>query len=531
MATTGRDAEEANTARQAKRLGFNYLDCRNLKQKPLYQDLISFYQVKQHRVVPIVTSDDEITFGITPQTQSETLEKLRFQYDQYNVRYIVISDSSLREYQQLYQPKDQVNYQDISIVDQDQDQQFQQINQILLQIKPEDLMAYIVSQAIRLKASDIHLENQPDWTLVRLRVIGLLHPIARLPKNHFRVLLSTIASAANLSTSSPKPQSGRISQTETMANDQQVEINLRVETITGSFGMDVVMRLFNFDLNTLNLKRLDFRDSQRQIINQIIAKPSGLVLLVGPTGCGKTTSLYAILNQLNNPQRKIITLEDPVECQLPGVIQIPINSQAGDSFKAGLKSVLRLDPDVLMVGEIRDDDTAKTALQAALTGHLVLSTYHAPSAKTALIRLLDSMTNNPLLLNALRLVVAQRLVRRLDPKTKEAYRPNDQEIEKLKGVVDNLPAGNQIDVDWNKLQLYQPSNGLFGFNDRLAIRETLVIDDQLKEDLIDSDLVTSTQKLRQFGAGSEHMPNLLEDGVLRVLEGKTSLLEIERVLD
>src|ERR1700761_3938544 len=198
--------------------------------------------------------------------------------------------------------------------------------------------------------------------------------------------------------------------------------------------MDVVMRLFNMDATKYNLDRLGLSKDERAVLDDIIEKPSGLVMIVGPTGSGKTTTLYSILNSLNTDERKIITIEDPVEYQFPGITQISVHTQEGgndDSFADKLRATLRLDPDIVMVGEIRDNDTAKTALQASLTGHLVLSTYHAGSAAEALVRLMDIIGQNPLFVTAIRLVMAQRLIRRLDDRSKNPYQATPEELAKI----------------------------------------------------------------------------------------------------
>src|SRR5690606_20508747 len=207
-------------------------------------------------------------------------------------------------------------------------------------------------------------------------------------------------------------------------------------------GMDVVARLFNMNQEMYNLDRLGLDQMQREVVDNIISKPSGLVMVVGPTGSGKTTTLYSMLNSLNSIERKIITIEDPVEYQFEGITQIPvdnnINADQG-GFANKLRAVLRLDPDIVMVGEIRDMDTAKTALQASLTGHLVLSTFHASSAAAAISRLMDTIGQNPLFVSAIRLIMAQRLVRRLDDSTKQPYTPDERTVENIKHVLESLP--------------------------------------------------------------------------------------------
>jgi type II secretory ATPase GspE/PulE/Tfp pilus assembly ATPase PilB-like protein len=208
--------------------------------------------------------------------------------------------------------------------------------------------------------------------------------------------------------------------------------------------MDIVLRLFNMQPEMFQLDWLGLSPDERAVVDDIIAKPSGLVMVVGPTASGKTTTLYSIMHSLNSEERKIITIEDPVEYQFAGITQISVRGKESgheESFADMLRAVLRLDPDIVMVGEIRDNDTARTALQAALTGHLVLTTFHAASAAAALTRLADIIGQNPLFVSAIRFVMAQRLVRRLDDNLKQPYRPDDAMLSRIRAVIDTLPEG------------------------------------------------------------------------------------------
>src|SRR6185369_3541343 len=227
-----------------------------------------------------------------------------------------------------------------------------------------------------------------------------------------------------------------------MATGEEVTVNMRVETVPTAYGQDAVMRLFTMKMELLNLDKLSMSPRERGVVDDIISHPTGMVLIVGPTGSGKTTTVYSLLNTLNSDERKIITLEDPIEYYLKGIVQIPVEGeQGGTGFAERLRAVLRLDPDVVMVGEIRDQDTARTALQAALTGHLVLSTFHASSAAAALTRMVDFIGINPLFASAMHLIMAQRLVRRLDDTTKQPYQPDAALKAQLQSVISTLPPG------------------------------------------------------------------------------------------
>ncbi|HSX45689.1 MAG TPA: ATPase, T2SS/T4P/T4SS family [Candidatus Saccharimonadia bacterium] len=255
---------------------------------------------------------------------------------------------------------------------------------------------------------------------------------------------------------------------------------------------------------------------------------------VGPTGSGKTTTLYSMLNTLNSEERKIITIEDPVEYQFPGITQISVHSSEGgndDSFADKLRAVLRLDPDIVMVGEIRDMDTAKTALQAALTGHLVLATFHASSAAAALTRIADIIGQNPLFISAIRLVMAQRLVRRLDDKTKQPYTPSESDWQKINDILSTLPESTPK-PNLEGLQLYHPGKSAenpFGFVGQLEVREQFTMSDDLRSTLENPKTTVTTQMLEEAAIRSG-MRTMVQDAMLKVIAGQTTLEELVRVL-
>jgi type II secretory ATPase GspE/PulE/Tfp pilus assembly ATPase PilB-like protein len=308
---------------------------------------------------------------------------------------------------------------------------------------------------------------------------------------------------------------------------------MRIETVPTDHGQDSVIRLFSIERELMKLEALGLSERHKAEMDEIIRHPHGLVLVVGPTGSGKTTTLYSILDQLNQSTRKIVTLEDPVEYNFDGVTQIPVRAQSGDSsFADELRAVLRLDPDVIMVGEIRDIDTAKTALQASLTGHLVLSTFHAADSVAALMRLLDTIGTNPLFSNALRLVVAQRLVRRLDDATKQPYQPDERLRQELEKVINSLPEGVER-PDLNQAQLYNPGTSEaspFGYTGRMMLAEQLPITPAI-QDLLRADPSKVKPEDIRAAAQAEGMTNMLQDGVLKALAGQTSIEEVYRVVD
>lgn len=527
-----RRSEEQATERRSRILGMSYIDTSSIGEKPLYKELLTIEELEQLRVIPINASEHAISFGVTNTTSQQTMQMLRNKFLDQRITFSLISDTGFVDYMKLYNPPKQVIYDDVSLSTSDDSDLFQRVTRTLDQVLADDVLAYLVKQTYQLKGSDIHLECQKEAIRVRIRVDGVLHPIANISHEKYRQVISSIAIAANVSTGSPDAQTGHINQTYSLATGEDVNVNLRVETVPTVYGIDVVMRLFNFKLELLKLDNLGLSDRERVAVDDVINHPSGLVLIVGPTGSGKTTTLYSIINTLNTPERKIITLEDPVEYFMPGIVQIPVQ---GDHNKLGfaekLRAVLRLDPDVVMVGEIRDQDTAKTALQAALTGHLVLSTFHASSASAALTRMLDAIGVNPLFASAMHLVMAQRLVRRLDPDTKQAYQPDDALKEQLRTVIDGLPPG--IDrPNLDEITLYKPGaseENPFGYKGQMALREQFQMTPEIQKLLRLPPGQVTTEMLEEEAVRGG-MLTMKQDGILKAIEGITTIEEVYRVV-
>jgi len=533
MAIDVRQNEEQTTQRRAAVLGLPYTDVTQI-QGQLYKDILPVDELYKLKAVPIAADEHHIQFGITTNTSQQTINALRQRFTDQRVSFSIISESGYLDYMKLYDPPKKVEYQDISITSSGAAAQslIDQVSTTLDKVRPDDMLGYLVQQAYQLKASDIHLENQRENVRVRFRVDGVLHPVAYLTTEKYRNLSSSLASAANVSLNVKDAQTGHISRSYKLATGEDVTLNLRVETVPTVYGMDAVMRLFNLKLELFKLENLGLSPEEAAVVNDVIQHPTGMVLVVGPTGSGKTTTLYSMLNTLNTPERKIITLEDPVEYNIAGIVQIPVEGQLDNqNFAEKLRAVLRLDPDVVMVGEIRDQDTARTALQGALTGHLVLSTFHAASAAAALTRMLDMVGMNPLFANAMHLIMAQRLVRRLDDSTKQPYQPDDAIKHQLQEVLASLPP-NIPKPDINQIMLYKPGksdSNPFGYGGQIALREQLVITPGVQQILkLPANQIT-TEMLQQK-ATSDGMRTMLQDGVLKAIAGLTTLEEVYRVV-
>ena len=532
---TRREQDEKSTSERAAILGVAYFDTRpyenNLK---LVQVSMTIDTMHKNRIVPLGATADLTTvdFGITTQTPQSFVSELRKSYDELgkSAQFSLISNSAYKIIMDKYDPQRQVVYDDITIAKEGDSNTISQVSETLNSVGSDEVFDYLIDQADRIGASDIHIENQRTNIRIRMRIDGALHPVADLDSDRYRVVLGELASRVNISTAAKEPQSGHM-QKEISRDGETHMLNLRVETIPTMYGQDAVLRLFNFDESMLNIDRLGLGASERAQIDEVISHPRGMVLTVGPTGSGKSTTLYSIINALNTSDRKIITLEDPIEYGITGVSQIPIDTTNGQSFADGLRSVLRQDPDIVMVGEIRDADTAKTAIQASITGHLVLSSFHAIDTATAFSRMIDLIGVNPIFSTAIRLVIAQRLVRRLDDSTKEQYDPDEATKKWVQNALKDLPAHVEK-PDLENFKLWRPvitPESPFGYKDRIVVLEEMVVTNEIQK-FLRGDIKDVNAEAIQKAARAEGMVTLLEYGILAALRGETTLDEINRVI-
>ncbi len=530
-----RDSDEQSTQQRAAILGIEYFDTRNIDANlPLAENVIDANTMHTSRIVPLAAGNEAEPwrFGVTTQTPQSFINDLTRRYNErgQSVRFFLISQGGYEVLINRYDPPVKTVYNDIEIAQEGDSETITQVSQTLNSVSSDEVFDFLVDQADKLGASDIHIENQRDKIRVRMRIDGALHPVAELSSDRYRVILGALASRANISTAATTPQSGHM-QKEITRDGSTHLLNLRVETVPTMYGQDAVLRLFNFDESALNLDRLGISDAERREIDDIVSHPRGMVLVVGPTGSGKSTTLYSMINALNTTDRKILTLEDPIEYGISGITQIPVDTTGGQSFADELRAVLRLDPDVVMIGEVRDADTARTAIQASITGHLVLSTFHASNSAAAFSRMIDLIGINPIFSSAIRLVMAQRLVRRLDDATKEAYDPDEATKKWVQEVLKDLPA--QIEKpDLSNFKLYRPVVGPespFGYKGRMVIMEQLVVTEPIQK-FIRGDAEDIHAEVIEKAAREQGMVTLLERGVLAALRGETTLDEVNRVI-
>ncbi len=531
-----RDHDENATMQRAAILGVRYLDLRPIENDiELVPDLMGIPQMYQGHIVPLRRASEEggYRFGITTQTPQSLVQSMTREFNDRgdNIEFVMISGSAFKVMMNRYDPPKQVIYDDIKIAGEGDSDTITAVSRTLNSVGTDQVFDYLIDQADKLGASDIHIENQRTVIRVRMRVDGALHPVADLEKDRYRVIMGALGSRADISIAASGPQSGHM-QKEITRDGSTHLLNMRIETVPTLYGQDAVIRLFNFDESLLQLDRLNIPDHQRKEIDEVISHPRGMVLMVGPTGSGKSTTLYSMLNALNTPDRKLITLEDPIEYGMTGISQIPIDTTGGSSFADGLRAVLRLDPDVVMVGEIRDQDTARTAIQASITGHLVLSSFHANSTSAAFSRMIDLIGVNPIFSTAIRLVIAQRLVRRLVDETKEEYEPDDATRKYVRRVLEDLPDSYEGKPDLDNFRLWRPvpsDDAPFGYKGRVVIMEQMVVNEGISK-FIRGDVEDIQTDIIEKEAKANGMLTLEQVGVLAALRGETTLDEIGRVI-
>ncbi len=382
----------------------------------------------------------------------------------------------------------------------------------------------ITAGAIVLDSSDIHIEVEEERVKLRLRIDGILHDVLYINKKLYNRLLSRIKLLSGLKLNvEDRPQDGRFS-----IKLKSTEIETRASTLPGEYGESIVIRLLNPE-KLISIEDLGLRKDLYKLFLDQINQPNGMIIVTGPTGSGKTTTLYSFLKKINEPEVKIITLEDPVEYHLPGIVQTQVKKEKGYTFAKGLRSVVRQDPDTILVGEIRDKETVQIALQAALTGHLVFSTVHTNDAAGTVARLdtLGAKLSN--IAPAINLVIAQRLVRTICDKCAKERKITEEEYKKLKEARKNINKDIDIPKVSKDMKLKEGEGckhcNFTGYKGRLGIFEAITIDDKM-EDFILTNPSISALRSKALERG---LLTMYQDGIIKVLNKKTTLEEVERV--
>lgn len=403
---------------------------------------------------------------------------------------------------------------------------FRQLNDKMLQVNITDIITLVIAAALKFRASDIHVEAEESDVKVRFRIDGLLHDAATLPADFWKKLISRIKLIAGLKINvSDIPQDGRF--TIFMSNEK---IDVRVSCLPTSYGESVVMRLLKSSAASLAFADLGLRGLAQKRLSEEVQKTNGMIITTGPTGSGKTTTLYAILNKLNDSQTKIITLEDPVEYKLKGINQSQIDHSKGYTFADGLRSILRQDPDIVMVGELRDFETADVAINAALTGHLVISTIHTNSAAGAIPRFLAMGVKPFLLAPALNAIIGQRLCRRVCENCKDEIKLDEETLQKVMAELKLIPESAGEKIDFNNLKFYKGKgcdkcSGL-GYKGRIGIYEIFTMNPEIEAIILSGQL---SEYIIQEVAQKNGMVTMMQDGLLKCLDGITTVDEVFRV--
>jgi type II secretory ATPase GspE/PulE/Tfp pilus assembly ATPase PilB-like protein len=533
-----RDHEEKSTQSRAAILGLPYLDAREFEDKLdlVREGMMTIEDMHKYRMVPLQMGSEykPFRFGVTSNTPQSVIEKKRLEYSDQGreAELFLISNGGYMVLMNRYDPPKKVIYDDITIAKDGDSTTIAAVSKTLNSVGTDQVLDYLIDQADLLGASDIHVENQREYIRIRMRVDGALHPVADINKDKYRILMGAIASRANISSAAKTSQSGHI-QKDIHRDGATHLLNIRIETVPTMYGQDAVLRLFNFDESMLNLDLLGIPEKEMAEIHEITRHPRGMMLMVGPTGSGKSTTLYSILNALNTTDRKILTLEDPIEYGISGIAQIPIDTTHGQTFADGLRSVLRLDPDVVMLGEIRDVDTAKTAIQASITGHLVLSSFHANSTSAAFSRMIGMIGINPIFSSAIRLLIAQRLVRKLFDASKEEYEPDEATKKWVRATLADVHPDRMQGIDLNNFKLWKPrahADAPFGFKGRIVVMEQMVVNHNIQAFLRGDIADANPESIEKEAKASAGLITLIQAGTLAALRGETTLEEVNRAI-
>lgn len=500
-------------------LGFPFKSLRGIKIDPEVAKLINFSKAKQDLILPLYKENNRVIVAMVDPANIMALDDIKM-IAKAEVEPVVVPKSEfLDTISRLWTTQEMKEIIEDFIRVEEKEQQFQEIEEVMEETGPTaKLVNGLLLDAVSQGASDIHIEPIEKGVRVRFRIDGILHEIAEFPKKFHAPIISRIKIISDMDIAERRvPQDGRIKMII-----RGNTYDFRVSTLPGVFGEKAVLRILGRGEISLSLESLGFSEENYKKYVKILKTPYGIILVTGPTGSGKSTTLYASLNMISSPDINIITVEDPVEYQLPGIHQVQVNPKAGLTFASALRSILRQDPDVILVGEIRDEETARIAIQAALTGHLVLSTLHTNDAPSAVTRLIDMGIEPFLISSSLLGAVSQRLVRRICPKCKISYEPN---IDEFRILEENL--GNKFDL--KNITLYKGKGCTFcnnrGYKGRTAIHEIMLIDDDVRELILKK---VSKETIRET-ARKKDMYTLREDGILKVLSGITTIEEIMRV--
>jgi type IV pilus assembly protein PilB len=522
--------QEEEAQAQAKALHLPYINLKGFPVDLAVLGIFSVEEAKEMGATPFYKEQNDLRIGTVNPSHPLLQEKIRELSAKNKVTIYFISQNSLAQtlvfYNKIIRPKiatdetiritKETNYTEI----------FKQLAASGAQEKKNatELLEIIFGASMFYKASDIHIEPEDHFVKLRFRLDGVLKDMLHISKSLQAQLVTRIKILSKLKLNVENlPQDGRL--TFYYLNKP---IDVRVSTLPSAYGEELVLRLLGTGAVNLQLKDLGFAGHAYQIVEKVLARPNGMIITTGPTGSGKTTTLYAFINELNKPGVKIITLEDPVEYKLEGIVQTPIDHRVDFDFAKGLRAILRQDPDIVMVGEIRDQETAETAMQAALTGHMVLSTLHTNDAAGAMPRLINMGVKPFIIGPALSCVIAQRLVRKICQFCKTPATLSPSVMEKINYILSKLPPSAGVKLPTNLQFFHSPGcakcNNL-GYQGRIGIYEVLEVTDDIQT-LIMKEAPMSDFKQEGIKQG---MLTMAQDGLLKALDGVTDVEEVFRV--
>ncbi len=528
--------KEVEAEKHAHSLNVSYVNLKGFPISPEALRQIPEEMAKELSTVCFLYTGPEIRLAST-HPESEPAKDLLFQLQERNKAnggLYLISEESLRIALKAYEslPKIKQIVKGVKVTDEELSQyqtqlkSYKDIQPVIGKASITDIMTIVMAAALQFGTSDVHIEAEEQKIAIRFRIDGILQEVASLPHESWKKIIARIKLISGLKINvTERPQDGRFT-----IFLKSGDTDVRVSTVPTTWGESVVMRLLKPSAINVEFEQLGYRPLAEAKLLKEIQKPHGMVMTTGPTGSGKTTTLYAILRKRNTPGVKIITLEDPIEYKLEGINQSQIDHSKNYTFANGLRSILRQDPDIVMVGEIRDLETAEVAINAALTGHLMLSTLHTNDAAGAIPRLLSMGVKPYLLAPALNAMIGQRLARRVCEKCKEIVQLTPEELVFVKKVVSEIPeaSGEKVapEGEWKfyKGKGCEVCNNS-GYKGRLGIYEILTMSDEIKAAMSES---ISEYQVREL-AKKQGMTTMQQDGVLKVLDGQTTVAEILRV--
>ena len=529
-------AIEKETKKKAKSIGMPYINLVGFPISPEAISLIDEKKAKKIQAVCFFYDGKNLRLACIEPTKEviETLEKLKKKYYCQAKLYLITKNSfdyALEIYKSV--PKIKKTKGGVEIKEKDLEKfkheisDFRKLDEKISKVNVSDIVTLLLATAIKIKASDVHIESEEKKVAIRFRVDGVLQEAAKIEKSQWKKIISRMKMLAKVKINiEDTPQDGRYT---IFLKDRKIDV--RSSFLPTAYGESVVMRLLDSDAVALDLKDLGLRKEMLNILEAEIKKPNGLILATGPTGSGKTTTLYAILKKLHHPDTKIITLEDPIEYQIEGINQSQVDKSSEYDFAQGLKSVLRQDPDIVLVGEIRDKETAQTSVQASLTGHLVLSTLHTNDAAGVIPRMIDIGVKPYFLVPSINTIIGQRLARKLCPKCRVEHVLDEEEKEKVKKILAVISPKAKVDVPSELPTIYKAGKGCENCNGlkykgRVGLYEIFTMDEKIKQ--LTFDKAPSFKILKQ--AIENGLITMLQDGILKCLDGLSSLEEVYRVV-